>query len=81
MTPEEVESKVKEIIQNKLQVEPEKIRPDARLDADLGADSLDLVDLAMALEENFHLDIPEEELENIRTVGDVVSYIQQKNAS
>ena len=75
-----LEDKVKEIIVEQLGVNPEQVTPEASFIEDLGADSLDTVELVMAFEEDFELDIPDEEAEKIRTVGDAVSYIKQKQA-
>ena len=72
-------SKVKEIIINELGVDPEKVTPEASFVDDLGADSLDTVELVMAFEEEFTIDIPDEDAEQMRTVGDAISYIE-KNA-
>ena len=72
-------AKVKEIIINELGVDPEKVTPEASFVDDLGADSLDTVELVMAFEEEFTIDIPDEDAEQMRTVGDAVSYIE-KNA-
>ena len=72
-------AKVKEIIINELGVDPEKVTPEASFVDDLGADSLDTVELVMAFEEEFTIDIPEEDAEQMRTVGDAISYIE-KNA-
>lgn len=79
MTKEEVEEQVKEIIVEKFQVSADKVKSDAQLDADLGADSLDLVDLMMILEDKFNLNISDEEAEKIKSVDDVVKYIMTKN--
>jgi acyl carrier protein len=70
-------AKVKEIIINELGVDPEKVTPDAAFVEDLGADSLDTVELVMAFEEEFGLDIPDEDAEQMRTVGDAIKYIEQ----
>jgi len=72
-------SKVKEIIINELGVDPGKVTPEASFVDDLGADSLDTVELVMAFEEEFTIDIPDEDAEQMRTVGDAISYIE-KNA-
>jgi len=72
-----IEAKVKEIIINELGVEPEKVTPDASFVEDLGADSLDTVELVMAFEEEFGMEIPDEEAEQLQTVGDAVRYIQE----
>ena len=71
-----VESKVKEIVCEQLGVSEEEVAPNASFIEDLGADSLDIVELVMALEEEYDLEISDEEAEKIRTVGDVVSYIE-----
>ncbi|MCL2335801.1 MAG: acyl carrier protein [Firmicutes bacterium] len=67
---------VKAIIIEQLGVEPEDVKPEASFVDDLGADSLDVVELVMALEEKFDLQIPDEDAEKIRKVGEAVSYIQ-----
>ena len=72
----DVESKVKEIIMNKLGVEASQVTPEASFTNDLGADSLDTVELVMALEEGFGLEIPDEEAEKIATVKDAIKYIE-----
>lgn len=72
-------SRVKEIIVNELGVEAEKVTPEASFVEDLGADSLDTVELVMAFEEEFGLDIPDEDAEQMRTVGEAISYLK-KNA-
>ncbi len=74
-----VESRVKEIIINELGVELEKVTKEASFVEDLGADSLDTVELVMAFEEEFGIDIPDEDAEQMRSVGDAVSYLE-KNA-
>ncbi len=74
----EVFDKVKELIVDQLGVEPEEVTEQASFVDDLGADSLDIVELVMAFEENFGLEIPDEDAEKIRTVGDAVSYIKSK---
>lgn len=68
--------KVKEIIVDKLGVDDGSVKEGASFIEDLGADSLDIVDLVMALEEEFGIDIPDEEAQNIKTVGDAVKYIK-----
>lgn len=68
--------KVKEIICDQLDVEEDKVTMDAEIIDDLGADSLDVVDLVMSLEEEFDKEIPDEEVENLKTVGDIVKYIE-----
>jgi acyl carrier protein len=75
-----VEEKVKEIIVEQLGVDPAQVTPEASFVNDLGADSLDTVELVMALEEEFNLEIPDEEAEKISTVGQAIEYIK-KNTS
>ena len=70
-----IEQKVKNIIADQLGVGEEEIKPAASFIEDLGADSLDIVELVMAMEEEFEVEIPDEEAENIKTVQDAVSYI------
>ena len=71
-----VETKVKEIICEQLGVGEDEVTPDASFIEDLGADSLDIVELVMALEEEYDMEITDEEAEKIRTVRDVVNYIE-----
>jgi acyl carrier protein len=71
-----IEAKVKEIIINELGVEAEKVTAEASFVEDLGADSLDTVELVMAFEEEFGVDIPDEDAEQMRTVGDAVKYLE-----
>jgi acyl carrier protein len=72
----DVEAKVKEIIVEQLNVDKEAVVPTAKFVDDLGADSLDTVELVMALEEAFSLDIPDDDAEKIGTVGDAIDYIR-----
>jgi len=74
----EVEAKVKKIIEEKLSVNADQITNDAKFAEDLKADSLDTVELVMALEDEFGLDIPDEEAEKIKTVQDAIDYIGAK---
>jgi acyl carrier protein len=76
MTTKSVEDRVKEIICEQLGVEETEVAPGAKFIEDLGADSLDTVELVMAFEEEFDLEIPDEEAEKITTVGDAVQYIK-----
>ena len=72
----DVEAKVKDIIINELGVEAEKVTPEAHFVEDLGADSLDTVELVMAFEEEFGMEIPDEEAEKLQTVRDAINYIE-----
>ena len=71
-----LEDKVKKIIAEQLSVAEDQIKPESAFVEDLGADSLDTVELVMALEEEFEIDIPDEEAEKIRTFQDVLNYIK-----
>ena len=73
-----VEEKVKDIIVEELGVEREKLTSDASFMEDLGADSLDTVELVMAFEKEFDIDIPDEEAEKLRTVGQAMKYLHEK---
>lgn len=75
-----VEQKVKEIIVEQLGVEESQVTSTAKFVDDLGADSLDTVELVMALEEEFSLEIPDEDAEKIASVGDAISYITEHQA-
>ena len=72
------EDRVKQIIVEQLGVEEGEVTPSASFVDDLGADSLDTVELVMAFEDEFGIDIPDEEVGEIKTVGDAVNYIQKK---
>lgn len=76
-----LEKRVKEIIVEQLGVEEEQVTPEASFIDDLGADSLDTVELIMAIEEEFDVEIPDEEAEKIITVKDAVSYVKLQQAS
>ena len=71
--------KVKEIVADELSVDASIVTPQARFVEDLGADSLDVVELVMRFEEEFEIEIPDEDAEKITTVGDAVSYIEKKS--
>ncbi len=74
------EEKVKSIIAEQLGVKPEEVTPGASFIDDLGADSLDTVELVMALEEEFGIEIPDEDAEKMTSVGDAIKYIDEKAA-
>jgi acyl carrier protein len=74
----EIHPKVKDIIVEQLGVDPDKVKPEASFIDDLGADSLDIVELVMAMEEEFDLEIPDEDAEKLKTVQDVASYLTKK---
>ncbi|MEE9156756.1 MAG: acyl carrier protein [Gemmatimonadota bacterium] len=76
-----IAAKVKEIIINELGVDPEKVTNEASFVDDLGADSLDTVELVMAFEEEFTIDIPDEDAEQMRTVGEAITYIEKHGES
>ena len=69
--------KVKMILSNQFDVEEDSITPETNNADDLGADSLDVVDMLMSLEDEFDVEIPDDEIEKIRTVGDLVTYIEE----
>ncbi len=72
---------LKEIIVDKLSVSEDQIKPESRFMEDLGADSLDVVELVMAIEEKFGIEVPDEDAEKIRTVQDAINYIKAKIGS
>jgi acyl carrier protein len=74
---DEINDKVSAIVCNQLDVEKEKVKPEASFINDLGADSLDIVELVMELEEAFNMSIPDEDAEKIRTVGEAIEYIRK----
>lgn len=78
--PEElpVDERVRELICEQLSVSPDEVTPEATFVGDLSADSLDMVELMMALEEQFGIDISEDQAERIQTVGDAVAFIEQR---
>ncbi|HEY8924192.1 MAG TPA: acyl carrier protein [Polyangia bacterium] len=71
-----VEERVKKIIVEQLEVSPDRVKPEASFSDDLKADSLAVVELVLALEETFKLEIPDEDTEKIKTVGDAINYIK-----
>jgi len=78
MAGSDVEAKVREIVCEQLGVTEDEVSPSAAFIEDLGADSLDIVELVMALEEEYDLEISDEDAEKIRTVGDVVAFIESR---
>lgn len=77
MAKEEIFDKLKELVVDQLGVDDDEVTTKATIQEDLGADSLDLVDLVMAVEEEFDVKIADEDLEGIKTVGDIVDYIAE----
>ncbi len=77
----DVDAKVKKIISEQLGVPEADVKPESSFVNDLGADSLDTVELVMALEEEFGIEIPDEDAEKITTVGDAVKYIEEKSGN
>jgi len=78
MAEKSIEDKVKDIIVEQLGVNPEQVTPTASFIEDLGADSLDTVELVMAFEEEFSVEVPDEDAEKLQSVGDVIKYIEEK---
>ena len=78
MADNDVETKIREAIVEKLGVEESKVTPQASFINDLGADSLDTVELIMELENKFNIQIPDEDQEKIQTVGDAIKYVKSK---
>lgn len=78
MAKEEIFDKLKELVVDQLGVEEDEVTMEASMQDDLGADSLDLVDLVMSVEEEFGVKVADEDLENIETVGDIVNYIEDR---
>ena len=74
-----VADKVKKIVVENLSVSEDQVTPEARFVEDLGADSLDLVELVMAFEEEFGSDIPDEDAEKLHSVGDAIKYIEERS--
>ena len=80
MKMEEVQSKLKEIVMDRLNAEEDQIKPEASFVEDLGADSLDIVELIMGIEEEFDTEIPDEDAEKLTTVGEAMEYVKTKLA-
>ena len=80
MSEKSIEEKVKDIIVEQLGVNPEQVISSASFIGDLGADSLDTVELVMAFEDEFGVEVPDEDAEKLQTVSDVVKYIEDKTA-
>jgi acyl carrier protein len=78
MAEKSVQDRVKEIIVEQLGVNADQVTPEAKFIEDLGADSLDTVELVMAFEEEFGAEIPDEDAEKLQTVGDVIKYIEDR---
>jgi acyl carrier protein len=78
MKLEEVQAKLKEIVMDRLNAEEEQIKPEASFVEDLGADSLDIVELIMGIEEEFDIEIPDEDAEKLTTVGEAMNYVKAK---
>jgi acyl carrier protein len=78
MAEKSVQDRVKEIIVEQLGVNADQVTPEAKFIEDLGADSLDTVELVMAFEEEFGAEIPDEDAEKLQTVGDVIKYIEER---
>ena len=79
MAIENLESKVKEIVAEQLSVDIAELEPSKSFINDLGADSLDIVELVMAMEEEFDVEIPDEDAEKIQTLGDAIKYVAEHN--
>ena len=77
MSDKPIEQRVKDIIVEQLGVKPDQVTPAAKFIEDLGADSLDTVELVMALEEEFGIEVPDEQAENLQSVGDVIKYVEE----
>ncbi len=81
MTTTTIDDRVKQMVADQLHVEFDKVQPASSFIEDLGADSLDIVELVMSMEEEFDLQIPDEDGEKIKTVGDAITYIKGKKES
>jgi acyl carrier protein len=79
MSDKSIEARVKDIIVDQLGVNADQVTPEAKFVEDLGADSLDTVELVMAFEEEFSVEVPDEDAEKLQNVGDVIKYIEEKS--
>ena len=77
MPDKPIDQRVKDIVVELLGVKPEQVTPQAKFIEDLGADSLDTVELVMALEEEFGIEVPDEQAEKLQSVGDVIKYVEE----
>jgi acyl carrier protein len=77
MADKPIDQRVKDIIVEQLGVKPDQVTPEAKFVEDLGADSLDIVELIMALEEEFGIEVPDEQAEKLLNVGDVIKYVEE----
>ena len=77
MSDQTIEQRVKKIIVEQLSVNADQVTPEAKFIEDLGADSLDTVELVMALEEEFNIEVPDEQAEKLQSVGDVIKYVEE----
>lgn len=76
-----LEKKVREIIADRLKLDIEQVQPNSRFIEDLGADSLDIVEMIMQMEEDFGITIPDEDAEKIKTVGDAITYLKSQGVN
>ena len=74
----EVFARIRDYLADQLEVEPEKITPDSDIMSDFEADSLDIVDMVMTLEDEFGIEVPDDAIESLRTVGDVVKFVEDR---
>ena len=77
MADKPIDQRVKDIVVEQLGVKPDQVTPQAKFIEDLGADSLDTVELVMALEEEFGIEVPDEQAEKLQSVGDVIKYVEE----
>lgn len=78
MKMEDIQNRLKEIVVDRLDVEEDQIKPEASFVEDLGADSLDIVELIMGIEEEFDIEIPDEDAEKLTNVGEAMTYVKEK---